>query len=114
MIFDPWLYANQPRLCPRALVIALGRVGNQTWVATNGRWKHAEAALIGKIPRSIPGCRIHVQVFRVSHPQTSSSPIITMARPCTNCQARLWRRGVKARNVWYAGWDGDFHRMSNE
>ena len=114
MIIDPWRYSQGlKRLHPYALVVAMGRVGNQTWLATNGHYIHAEEALIKKIPRSIPGHRIHVMVWRISTPPPKKIPTLTMAKPCIGCQAILWRREVKARNVWYADWTGQFRRMSD-
>ena len=113
MDIKPWHFScGLTRQHPYAFVVAMARVGRQSWVATNGRFIHAEDAVLRRIPKNVHGHRIHLYVWRISTPTPRKKPVLTMARPCIHCQALLWRRGVKARNVWYADWQGQFRRMN--
>ena len=115
MILDPWRFIQgRKRQHPYAFVVAVARVGNQTWTATNGKHQHAEEAVLKMVPRGIDGRRIHLWVFRISTPPPKKVPTLTMAKPCEKCQSLLWKRGVTARRTRFINWSGNWERMSNE
>ena len=67
--------------------------------------RHAEAHALQLAERS--GGRIKkVYVMRMT-----KSGKLTMAKPCKDCQARLWLAGVRARDVQYTNWEGSFEGM---
>lgn len=67
--------------------------------------RHAEAHALQLASRY--GGRIRkVYVFRID-----KRGKLAMAKPCMDCQMRLWDAGVRLRDIHYTGWEGDIRCM---
>lgn len=54
----------------------------------------------------------HPEKLKVVVKRIKKDGTYAMAKPCKNCQIALWKAGIKARNVWYTGEDGQLYRMT--
>lgn len=103
--------------------VCVMQVGNRYVVGVNDRQKtspnwqkrmpdgelkytrHAEAHALQLAHRA--GGRIKkVMVFRIN-----KRGQLAMARPCKDCQLRLWDAGVRLRDITYTNWEGDLVNM---
>lgn len=67
--------------------------------------RHAEAHALQLAARE--GRRIRkVYVFRID-----KRGKLAMAKPCKDCQMRLWDAGVRLRDIHYTTWDGSMCNM---
>lgn len=63
--------------------------------------RHAEAAAL-QLAERYGGKIKSVLVIRLDKKGNA-----TMAKPCPDCMERLWKAGVRARDVQYTDWKGD-------
>lgn len=98
-------------------------IGNQLITATNDgksapqfKKRHSDGAVshsacaemraFQKAGRWRDFSTVKVHVMRVM-----ANGSISMAKPCVHCQAFMFSRGVKARNVRFTNWAGEWERM---
>lgn len=67
---------------------------------------HAETRAIQKAGKRSNLSNAKVYVHRIMADGT-----VSMAKPCVHCQAFMFRRGMKARNIWHTNWQGEYERM---
>lgn len=67
---------------------------------------HAETRAIQKCGMNRDLSSAKVYVMRVM-----ANGDVSMARPCDACSAFMWRRGIRARNVRFTNWEGQWERM---
>lgn len=71
--------------------------------------RHAEMHALDQIPHDFNPRRIKVYVMRYS-----KSGQLCMAKPCKDCQYRLYSMGIRPRNIWFTNALGRWEQMTGE
>lgn len=70
---------------------------------------HAEMRALKMMPKSWNPRRVRVEVKRIRKDGT-----IGLSKPCLHCQSHLWKKDIRARQVFYTTDEGTLERFRDE